>query len=588
VYAKNGSSTTARIRRSRALLGTIVLLISSSVCADVRAQTPGAPSAGSIAPLITSPVQRVLPSEQPAIAPQPAPTGEAPEPPPAGPPVRVDRVRIEGVTVYDDATLRALYGDVVGATVPRARLGEVAQALQTRYREDGYILTLVRGEFGRTATGQVEFVIHATEGYIGDVKLDGDIGPAGELVLRMLQGLRDKHPVNNRDLERSLLLVNDIPGVTARAILRREGGEPGAVLLVAQVARKEVSGLLSFDNRAPKEAGPYEILVSGATNSYTSFGERVEAIFYNTFNREQIFGQVNLSGFLNSDGLRLRTYYGRGNSNPGDILAPLNFEGDLQIGGAALGYPFIRSRRLNWFGDFAIDNYQSTILLAPSGTVSQRSGTDLWIWRLSSAVDFQDSWLLQRPAATTVSARVSAGFLGTSSIRPGSDAHFAKTTGELTRVQELFSIGGVRTALKTSAGGQYTTSILPPSEKFFLGGTRFGRGFYSGQVTGDRAIGTSLELQFNTNLSDLPLLDAAYRLPAQFYGFWDYGHSFNIPGSGDVDHTVQSLGLGVRSDVTNWLFLELEGVRRLTTRPQGAAVTPEDSYAFFTRLTLHY
>jgi hemolysin activation/secretion protein len=555
---------------------------------DACAQAPGPPPAGSIAPLIAPPVQRVLPPEQPEIAPQPAPALEAPEPPPVGPPVRVDRVRIEGVTVYDDATLRTLYGDVVGTTAPRARLDEIAQSLQTRYREDGYILTLVRGEFQRTAGGQVEFVIRAIEGYISDVKLDGDIGPAGLLALQMLQGLTGKRPINNRDLERSLLLVNDIPGVTARAVLRREAGEPGAVLLVAQVARKEVSGLLSFDNRAPKEAGPYEILVSGATNSYTSLGERVEAVFYNTFNREQIFGQVNLSAFMNSDGLRMRSYYGRGNSIPGDILAPLNFQGDLQIGGAALGYPFIRSRRLNWFGDFAIDSYQSRILLAPAGAISQRSGSDLLIWRLSSTVDFQDGWLLQRPAATALTARVSAGLLGTSSIRPGSDAHFAKTTGELTRVQELFSIGGVRTALKTSVGGQYTKDILPPSEKFFLGGTRFGRGFYSGQVTGDRAIGTSVEMQFNTSLSELPLLDAAYRLPAQFYGFWDYGHSFNIPRSGDPDHTIQSLGLGVRSDLTNWLFLELEGVRRLTTRPQGAAVTPEDAYAFFTRLTLHY
>ena len=218
--------------------------------------------------------------------------------------------------------------------MPRARLDEVVQALQTRYREDGYILTLVSGEFQRTNEGQVVFVIRAIEGYISDVKLDGDIGPAGTLVLEMLQRLTNKRPVNNQDLERYLLLANDIPGVTARAVLRREGLEPGAVLLVAQVSRKEVSGLLSFDNRAPPEAGPYEILLSGATNSYTSFGERAEALFYNTFNREQLFGQVNLSGFLNGEGLRLRNYYGRGNSIPGGILAPLNFNSDLQIGGA--------------------------------------------------------------------------------------------------------------------------------------------------------------------------------------------------------------------------------------------------------------
>ena len=183
---------------------------------------------------------------------------------------------------------------------------------------------------------------------------------------------------------------------------------------------------------------------------------------------------------------------------------------------------------------------------------------------------------------------MSSGLAGTSSIRIGSDAHFLKESAEITRVQDLFSIGKVNTALKTSIGGQYTTDVLPPSEKFFLGGTRFGRGFYYGQVTGDRAIGSSLELQFNTQFSDLPLVNSDYQVPLQFYSFWDYGHSYNVPKSGDPDRTIQSLGLGVRSDLTRWLFVELEGVRRLTTHPQGAAVSPENDYAVFTRLTLHY
>jgi hemolysin activation/secretion protein len=573
----------------RPLAAVILLLgLASEPASEVRAQTPPLPPAGSVAPLITPPVQRVLPPAQPEIAPAPAPAVEAPEAPPPGPPVRIDQVRVEGVTVYDEAAVRALYGDIVGAEVPRARIDEIVQALQTRYREDGYILTLVRGEFQKTAGGRIVFVIRAIEGYISDVKLEGDIGPAGTLVLKMLRRLTGKRPVNNRDLERYLLLANDIPGVTARAVLRREGLEPGAVLLVAQVGRKEVSGLLSFDNRGPKEAGPYELLLSGATNSFTNFGEQLEALFFNTFNREQLFGQVNLSGFLNSDGLRLRTYYGRGNSMPGGVLGLLDFDGDLQIGGVALGYPIIRSRRLNFLSDVAIDTYHSAITFSPTGTTTARAGSDLWMWRLGSGVDFQDSWFFERPAATALNVRASAGFLGTSSIRVGSDAHFLKAVGEVTRVQELFSIGRVRTALKTSVGGQYTNDILPPSEKFFLGGNRFGRGFYNGQVTGDRAIGSSVELQFNTVFSDVPLLHPDNRLPVQFYGFWDYGHSYNIPRSGDPDRTIQSVGLGARSDLTRWLFLELEGVRRLTTRPQGAAVAPENDYAFFTRLTLHY
>ena len=56
----------------------------------------------------------------------------------------------------------------------------------------------------------------------------------------------------------------------------------------------------------------------------------------------------------------------------------------------------------------------------------------------------------------------------------------------------------------------------------------------------------------------------------------------------DINHTIQSVGLGIRSDLTSWLFLETEGVHRLTTHPQGKSVATEAAYAFFTRVTVHY
>ena len=174
----------------------LILGLLGTPVGEAHAQAPGAPAA--VAPLITPPVPRVLPPAQPEIVPPAALPPEAAPPPPAGPPVRVDQVRIEGVTVYDEASLRALYADVVGATVPRARLDEIAQNLQARYRDDGYIRTLVRGEFQKSGD-QVIFVIRAIEGYISQVKLDGDIGPAGELVLDMLERLTTKRPVKNAE-----------------------------------------------------------------------------------------------------------------------------------------------------------------------------------------------------------------------------------------------------------------------------------------------------------------------------------------------------------------------------------------------------
>ena len=46
--------------------------------------------------------------------------------------------------------------------------------------------------------------------------------------------------------------------------------------------------------------------------------------------------------------------------------------------------------------------------------------------------------------------------------------------------------------------GQWSGDILPPSEQFYLGGSQYTRGYYSGQVPGDKALAATVELQLNT------------------------------------------------------------------------------------------
>lgn len=573
-----GSSLPRKICVALLLIGAVVP--ASTVPVFAQAVPPGAG-----APLVTPPTQRVLPPAQPEVLPPAAPPSAGTVEAPAGGPVRVDEVRVQGVTVYDEAALKARYADAVGSAVPRARLDEIVRGLQTKYREDGYILTVVHGQFERS-NGRIVFVIQAVEGYIGDVKLDGDIGYAGDLVYRMLKKLTDKRPVNNSDLERALLLANDVPGVTVKAILRREPNEPGAVELIAQLSRKAIDGFVSYDNRGSPESGPNEMLLSGATNSFTSVGERMEALLFSTLNREQIFGQVNADAFLTADGLHLHAYFGDGNNQPGGILATTGYNGDLSIGGGELSYPFFRSRRFNLYVNTDIDAYNSDISLTSIGNTAF-SASHLLTWRVGSSANVQDALLFNLPAATGLNVKVSHGLLGTSDTRPGNSVHFDKVSGDLTRVQNLWTIADVGTALKLSVGGQFSNDILPTNEKFYLGGTRFGRGFFNGEVTGDRAIGSTVELQENDKLEHLPFVNPDFVLPAQFYQFWDYGRGYNLAPS-DVDFTVQSLGLGVRSDLTKWLFVELEGVHRLTTHPQGPSVTVEAEDAFFTRVTVHY
>jgi len=545
--------------------------------------------------LISPPLPGVVPPPQPQVAPPlPIPPARPSAPLPQGPPVRIDAVRVEGVTVYALDSIAPLYADLVGATVPRERLDAVIDDLQTKYRSDGYILTVVRGKI-RLVNGRSVFILRAIEGYISEVKLDGDIGPAGTLVYEFLEHLTWLRPVNNADLERYLLLVQDIPGVSARAVLRRTT-EPGAVELVAQLSRKPLSAFAQYDNLGSNEAGPNEMLLRGSTNSFTRFGEQFEAIFFNTFNREELFGQVDASAFLGAEGLRLAGYWGRGNSLPGGALTGTGFVGDYTVAGLAFSYPVIRSRRLNITPNISFDYYDSSVdVNSPNGVPTQLNSGHLRIMRAGGSLDFQDAVLADLPAANLVILKASQGLpgLGASSNqelmppRVGNRTDFTKFAGEVTRVQNLVTFGEVGTALKLSLGGQYTGDILPPSEKFFCCGLRWSRGYFYGQVTGDRGVGTTVELQFNTGFTDVPILAADHRLDVQFYGFYDFARFYNL-APGEFNQTVDSFGIGARSNLTSWLFVDLAGIRRLVTQPNGANVSRVPDYALFSRVAVQY
>ncbi len=338
------------------------------------------------------------------------------------------------------------------------------------------------------------------------------------------------------------------------------------------------------------------MLLRGATNSFTRFGEQFEAIFFNTFNREEIFGQLGASAFLGAEGLRLAAYWGRGNTLPGGALVGTGFIGNYTIGGLALSYPVVRSRRLNLTPSIAFDYYDSTIdVNGAIGTTTQLNSGHLRILRAGGSLDFQDAVLADLPAANLMVLKVSQGLpgLGASSNnealppRVGNRTDFTKFAGELTRVQNLATFGTVGTALKLSLGGQYTGDILPPSEKFFCCGLRWSRGFFYGQVTGDRGVGTGAELQLNTGFTNVPILAPDHRLDVQFYGFYDFGRFYNL-APGEFNQTVDSAGIGARSNLTSWLFVDLAGVRRLTTRPNGANVSNLPDYMLFSRVVVQY
>ncbi|WP_149538146.1 ShlB/FhaC/HecB family hemolysin secretion/activation protein [Siccirubricoccus phaeus] len=563
-------------------LSRLALLIGWTLPGAALAQ-PAPPAAP---PPLRNPVDLVAPPSSPRLA----PSVEGPplirqEGPGAAAELRIGTVHITGNEAIPADQLAPAIAGLAEASVPLARIEESRLGILRAYRDRGYPFAAVNaGVTRRAGTNVVDLTFAVTEGFIAEVKLEGDaknIGPAGTQVLRFLNRLIGLRPVSTGAVERALLLASDIPGLTVRGTLRPLQTEPGALQLIAQVERKAISGYVNIDNRGYRLVGPWQGLFVAGLNSFTSLGERTELSFFGAPNSTQWFTQASVDAFLGGSGLRMRLYAGAGETRPSGSLREIGYFGRTTVGGVGLSYPVVRSRPFNLYAVGNFDLFDSEVETGTSGR-TRASRDAIRILRAGLDAQLLESWLPWFPAATTFgSLRLHQGVAGLGATRNGyplsgrsgaEDFGFRKLTGEVQRTQPLFSpFENSMLSLQVLFAGQYSDDILPQAEKYYLGGSRLGRGYYAGQITGDKAWGLAIELQFDMGF-ELPITPAlgSNRFAPQFYIFRDIGRTVENRRD-DPNRRLASWGGGVRLLISDAVQFDLEGLHRDVRRPDGAA-----------------
>ena len=545
-----------------ALLGGVLLTPIGALAAGVSVPLPAG-----------SPLPRVLPRAPlpvaPAAPPAPVPIGTAV--PKRNVPVR--RVEVAGVTAFPPARIAALTAGLVGTAVPLPKIELAREAMLRLYEDHGYVLTSVSASLG--VHGTLRFLV--TEGRIAAVKLSGNIGPAGTQVLRFLTPLTRERPITSAALERALLLAQGVPGVHLHAVLQPSTSRPGALTLVAAVTRDVVSGLVTTDNYGSSYTGPEESLLVVNLNSLTEFGEQTQIALFHSWPNTQTFGQISEQVYLGGSGLRLKVYGGSGRETPSGPLAAEGYLGSTTVFGARLSYPLLRSRiqSLELYGAF--DAVESEISTVAGGVRTRASYDSLRVARIG--LEYARSDLLfgdDHGALDSASISLSHGLpvLGaaadgaTDAPRVGERTDFVKLDFELSRTQTLFQPWhGATLALMGLLTGQWSPDILPPAEEFYLGGFQYTRGYYSGEVSGDKALAATAELQLDTSI-DLHKLHLTESLPTQFYIFYDWGEEWQNQQFG-LDMHVSSVGGGVRFSVTRRVDIDFVGLHRINLYPTG-------------------
>ncbi len=555
--------------------------------AAAQSVPPSAPST------TVSPIPHILPPAPPTLgAGLPNFTSSGTEAPLPTVTINVASASIIGATAFPAAQLDALTAGLAGHQVALSTIEASRRALVNLYRRHGYVLTTVSLDID--SAGNVRFIV--TEGRIVAVKLSQNIGPAGSMVLAFLNHLTRERPVSEAALERWLLLAQQIPGISVHAVLQAESGDPGALTLVAEVSRQDVSALLTADNRSFIDTGPEEALGVVDLNSVTSDGDQTEVSIFHTSGGTDNFGQVSESFFLGDDGLRLKLFGGAGRAHPGGLLRETGYESEVSVFGAELSYPVLLRRDQSLTAKLAFNAEQANIY-----TLAGRSSSDsLRVARLNGEYAWQDLWAgNSRSALSVFSLQQSQGIPAFGASPDGRGAGIAGRSGEkidfwkinssLSRTQTLFSpYPAASVALRLEAGGQYSTDILPSEEQFYLGGSRFTRGYYAGQVVGDKALYGTAELQFNTGY-DFTALTHEVDLGVQLYGFYDYGETWQNLKT-DLHNRIASAGAGVRFGLTRSLEFDGEVDERLTTRlvPLSTGTSPLKETALYWGVLARY
>lgn len=460
-------------------------------------------------------------------------------------------MKVDGNSVYTAEEIAPLYAGKIGQTVSLADVYSVANQLTLKYRNDGYILTQVVVP-PQTIEGGVAR-LQVVEGYINKVTVQGEGESETELATirsYVSQVSTNGRAVNVRDMERHLLLINDLPGVRARSILSPSPDKPGAADITVIVERDPFDALITADNYGSRFLGQWTLGGNVNLNSILGQNETISAQAYYApgTGYELLHGGLGYEQPVGSMGTRLGALASVTDTDPGYTLTQFDVRGRANFYSVYARHPFIRTRNQNLEGKISFDwrDVQSRNNIEPTREDNIRS------LRTGLKYDFLDTLLGVSVNTLNVQVVKGLGLFGASDkgdanmTRADADPQFTKAELEIQRLQRLAS----DVNLQITAKGQIASNALPSSEEFGVGGFYSGRGYDPSEIVGEHGISSQVELQWNNPLF-APSGNVVERV--QLYTFVDAGRVWNDDPTNAADkrESLVSTGIGARVSFTS-------------------------------------
>lgn len=487
----------------------------------------------------------------------------------------LNRVVISGNTAYTQEELAFAYADMLGKEISLLDARSIARQITERYQKDLYVLSQAILPPQAIATDGTLYV-QVIEGYISAVIFEGDIAESGrrQVVEAYGRQLKKRRPVSIPDIERYLLLMDDLPGATAKGFVRVSPTQYGAAELIVTFTHRKYERVYTLDNRGSKYVGPFQHTAMLYANSMLGWYDYTLVRFITTSPTTELrFLDLLHEEPVGSDGAKLAFNISQSHSKPGDVLKSFALVGDSTFAQVKGSYPLLRTRRESFTGRALFDIRNTTTDI---GVNTNLSKDRLRVVRLGGAYDFADRWR----AANLIDVQVSHGInawgateSGTARSRANGASDFSKINADIARTQTFPH----DISLATTFTGQYASDPLLAAEQFSLGGTTFGSAYDPSELSGDHGAAARAELRY----SQWP--NRPYLYYYQLYGFYDIGRMWikdALPGIKD-NGSLASTGLGTRITINSHFSGSAELAFPLTKSVANQGNHGDDARLFF-------
>lgn len=382
-------------------------------------------------------------------------------------------------------------------------LYKAANALMSAYRHKDVGLFTARVYLPEQSIQDGIVTLHVYEGVLeegGVILINSGKNIHDQTVHSILKKNLTTGIMTRKEFERTILLIEDLPGISSYSTIYPGEQVGGARYLMQIVDESKITGNVDIDNFGSVYTGEVRYGFTVYFNSPTKRGDQL-TMRYVTSGNDSNYGFLSYDILVSGNGMRAGLSLDYLDYKLGKQYRSLDSKGDALNTRFFVNYPFLRSRHSNLKGQLSYSHSE----FDDSDNTGLRAERKINSVILNVSGDHDDE--LFAAGITNYSLTLTLGSLdirGNDAFKifdnsfTGTDGSFHKINYSISRLQHLY--GNLSTSF--SVRGQFSSQNLDSSEKFFIGGPFSVPGYPTGESSGDDGAIGHADLRYD--FYDLP------------------------------------------------------------------------------------